>query len=600
MEESSFGNGEKMKNNGKIISKLFRNSVISIIVAAIATMIGIVIDGIVIGRFLGADCMASYGLVTPVINLATAFSGILATGAQIICAQHLGAGNKKNARRAFSMCMIITVIVSVLMMAGVLIFREPISVLLGAHGKSAHLLQPTSDYLLGIVFSFPCVLFLFEFNSLMRLDGDANRVVVAVVVMTVLDIAGDLVNALVVHGGMLGMGLTTSLSYFAALVIMLLHFTKKDIIFKFSFKGLRLRDLGEIIVTGSSSAVGSASSMLRNAVLNQIMVASVLSSTAVAALGVVNTVFNFTSSTMLGVAMTTAMIAGMILGEQDRVAAESLVKVTIKATLIVGAVLTTLLLIFADFIAGAFGGADGAQMVALATRGLRIYALSIFFYGLNVAFINYTQGMRRMVISDLFCFLVNFPFIVLPALALFGLLDAEAVWWSFLIGETINLICIIVCTAVKKRGFPFKAKDYLFLRDDFGVADEDLLDFSVTEESQVVPASEAVAAFCAEKGASEKDSMMLSLFVEELSKNIIEYGFTDKRSHSIDIRLIKLNDGWTLRVRDNCKKFDPTEWIKLHDESDPTKNLGIRMVCGMAKKVKYLSTMDLNNLTITI
>lgn len=44
---------ERMKNNGHIISKLFRNSVISIILAAIATMVGIVIDGIVIGRFWG-------------------------------------------------------------------------------------------------------------------------------------------------------------------------------------------------------------------------------------------------------------------------------------------------------------------------------------------------------------------------------------------------------------------------------------------------------------------------------------------------------------------------------------------------------------------
>ena len=40
-----------MKNNGKLISKLFRNSVISIIAAAIATMLCIIIDGVVIGRF---------------------------------------------------------------------------------------------------------------------------------------------------------------------------------------------------------------------------------------------------------------------------------------------------------------------------------------------------------------------------------------------------------------------------------------------------------------------------------------------------------------------------------------------------------------------
>lgn len=589
-----------MKNNGQIISRLFRKSVISIILAAIATMVGIVIDGIVIGRFLGPDSMAAYGLVTPVINLATAFSGILATGAQVICAQHLGAGNVKKARRTFSMCMLITVIISVVMVAAVIVFRNDIAVMLGAHGNSANLLQLTSDYLLGIVFSFPCVLFLFEFNSLMRLDGDANRVIVAVVVMTVLDIAGDLVNALVIHGGMLGMGLTTSLSYFAALVIMLLHFTKKDIIFKFSFKGLRLKDMAEIFVTGSSSAVGSASSMLRNLVLNQIMVATVLSGTAVAALGVVNTVFNFTSSTMLGVAMTTAMIAGMILGEQDRTAAEALIKVTVKVTLIVGAVLSVILLIFADFIAGAFGGADGAQMVSLAARGLRIYALSIILYGLNVAFINYTQGMRRMIVSDLFCFLVNFPFIVLPALALFGVLDADAVWWSFIIGEAINFICIVVYAAVIKRGFPYRARDYLFLREPFGVSEDNLLDFSITEPSQVIPASEAVEKFCTEKGASQKESMMLALFVEELSNNIVQFGFADGKRHSVDIRVIKQNDGWILRVRDDCKKFDPTEWVKLHNTEDKTRNIGIRMVCGMAKDVKYLSTLELNNITITI
>ena len=325
-----------------------------------------------------------------------------------------------------------------------------------------------------------------------------------------------------------------------------------------------------------------------------------MASTAVAALGVVNTVFNFTSSTMLGVAMTTAMIAGMILGEQDRIAAESLVKVTVRATLIVGAALTAILLIFADPIAGAFGGKDGAQMMAMASKGLRIYALSIFFYGLNVAFINYTQGMRRMVISDIFCFLVNFPLVVLPALALFGVLDADAVWWSFLIGETINLICIIVFAAVLKRGFPFRAKDFLFLRKGFGVSEDNLLDFSVTEQSQVIPASEAVSEFCGKKGATPKESMMLSLFVEELSNNIIQFGFADGKSHSIDIRVIKLDGGWTLRMRDNCKRFDPTEWIKLHESDDKTKNIGIRMVCGMAKDVKYLSTMDLNNITITI
>ena len=340
--------------------------------------------------------------------------------------------------------------------------------------------------------------------------------------------------------------------------------------------------------------------MLRNAALNQIMVATVLSSTSVAALGVVNTVFNFTSSIMLGVAMTTAMIAGLILGEQDRTAAEALIKITVKVSLFVGAILTVILLVFANFIAGAFGSADGAEMVALATRGLRIYALSIILYGLNVAFINYTQGMRRMIMSGTICFLVNFPLVVLPALALFKFLDTDAVWWSFLIGETLCLIIIITMAAIKKRGFPFRARDFLFLPEPFGIEEENILDFSIVQADEVIPASTAVENFCREKGAAKKETMMLALFVEELCNNIIKFGFTDKKKHSIDVRAIKLDDGWKLRIRDDCKRFDPTEWMKIHESDEPTKNIGIRMVCGMAKDVNYLSTMELNNISIKI
>ncbi len=589
-----------MEKNGRIINKLFRTSVVSIVAAALAAMLGIVIDGIVIGKFLGPDSMAAYGLVTPVVNLATAFSGVLATGAQVICAQHLGTGDAKSARRAFSMCMVVTVIISAILMTLIIVFRSDIAVLLGAKGKSAHLLPLASDYLLGMVFSLPSVIFLFVFNALMRLDGDANRVVVAVVVMTVLDVAGDLLNVLVMHWGMLGMGLATTVSYFIALVIMLLHFTKKDIIFKMSLKGLKLSDLKDILITGSSSAVGSASAMLRNLVLNRIMVATILSSTAVAALGVLNTVFNCTSSMMIGVGLTAAMIAGMILGEQDRTGAEELVKITVKVALIFGAFLAVALFLSADLVASAFGNSEGAEMVALAARGLRFYSVSLVLYGLNTAFINYTQGMRLMVYSDVYCFLQNFVFIVIPALALAGVLQTDAVWISFIIGEALTLIAIIALAAFLKRGFPFRAKDFLFLKEPFGAPESEIFEATVSDASQVIPVSMAVGDFCAQKDSDQKSRVLLSLFIEELGNNTVKFGFKEGKDYSLDIRVVHMEDGWIMRLRDNCKAFDPIEWVKLHESDDPTANIGIRMVTSMAKDVNYLSTMDLNILTIRI
>jgi len=573
--------------------------VLSIIAAAMAAMLGIVIDGIIVGRFMGPDSMAAYGLVTPIVNLTTAFAGILATGTQVICAQRLGAGDAKSAKSAFSMCMTITMVISAILMTLLLVFRNNVAFMLGAQGNSAKLLPLASDYILGLVPSIPSVLLLLEFNSLMRLDGDANRVVVAVSVMTVLDAAGDLLVVFVFKAGMLGMGLATSISYSIGLIIMLLHFTKKDIIFKPSLKGLKLKDLGEILGTGSSSAMGSTSAMVRNMVLNRIMVATVLSSTAVAALGVLNTVVNFTSSSMLGVGMTAAMIAGMILGEQDRSAAEELVKVTSKTALIFGVGLGVVVFAAADLIAGIFGGEKGAEMVSLASRGLRFYSVSLILYGLNAAFINYTQGMRRMAISNIYCLLQNLVFIALPALALAGVLDTDAVWVSFIIGESLTFICIIILAAIRKKGFPYRAKDFLFVKEPFGAAEGEFYEVTIGDEKDIIPASEKVGEFCESKGADQKQVYLMALFVEELGNNTVKFGFKGKKN-TIDIRVINMDGDWIIRFRDNAKAFDPTEWIKLHESDDPTANLGIRMVCRMAKDVKYLSTMDLNILTIRI
>ena len=66
------------------------------------------------------------------------------------------------------------------------------------------------------------------------------------------------------------------------------------------------------------------------------MVATVLSSTAVGALGIASTVSSLANSLMIGVGMTAAMITSMILGEQDRTAAEELVKITVRTALLLG------------------------------------------------------------------------------------------------------------------------------------------------------------------------------------------------------------------------------------------------------------------------
>ena len=600
-----------MKNHGKIIGRLFRRNVVSMMATAVAAMLGMVIDGIIIGRFLGKDCMAAYDLIMPVLNLATAFAGVLALGSQVVCAQRLGSGNVKGARSAFSMTLFISLVLSAVLIVVFFFFRESICVMLGARGGSANLLPLASNYLAGLLPAFPCVLILLEFNSLMRLDGDPNRMIVAVSVMTVIDVTGNMLNALVFPGDkpqkMFMMGLFTSLAYFVALVIMLFHFRRKDITFKLTLKGLKLRDAGAILWTGSSSGMGSGSAMLRIAVINQILVATTISTVALAAFGIVNTIINFASGTMVGIGMTCAMIAGMILGEQDRSAAEDLVRVTLKTIIIVGVVMFAVLFGFADVIADIFKGDNSSEeAVRLAARGLRFYAVGITLYGINNAFVSYTQGLRRMVYSNVVCFLQNFVFIVTPAFLLFRLFfkggenETDAVWISFIICEILTFITIFTIAAVRKRGIPRHIRDILFLREPFGASPEDTFEYCVTEESQIIPASQAAGEFCAEKGADGNQRYLISQFIREMGTHIARDGLSSTKKSSLDVKVLHLDDGWLILMRDNCKGFNPMEWVTSEKENKTPDSEGVRQLMSIAKNVDYINTLDLNILTVRL
>lgn len=459
------GGRQKTMTNVDNLPGQFYKNMIGMVIASMMAMLGIVVDGVVISRFLGTQKMAAYGLVTPITNLIMVFSGILASGSQVVCGHFLGAGDHKGAKRAFSMCMTVTVLLSIVLMGSTLLFRDSFCRMLGAVGKSADLLPLASDYLLGMLFSIPAVLLIFEFNGLMRLDKDPNRIIVAVAVMTILDIAGDLFNVLVIHGGMLGMGVSTSISYNLALIIMLLHFRRKDIVLRFSPRGLRMKDFKAVLWVGSSSAVGSAAAMLRNRVLNGIMLGTASPVAATAALSVLNTILNITSCTMVGLGMTCSMFAGVVSGKRDRDMARTLVRVTLKTALITGSILFVIFFPSARLITGIFAGKDSARMAALACRGLRFYCTGLILYAVNTAFINYTQGMRRIGVSNVFCFLENFVFLVLPALALTDFLDSDAVWVSFAITEVLTFLSIIGYVFYKKSSLSLKNYDSLFLDD---------------------------------------------------------------------------------------------------------------------------------------
>ena len=93
----------------------------------------------------------------------------------------------------------------------------------------------------------------------------------------------------------------------------------------------------------------------------------------------------------------------------------------------------------------------------------------------------------------------------------------------------------------------------------------------------------------------------MSLAVEEMAGNVIEHGFTkDRKHHSIDVRVLKKDDEYILRIRDDCIIFDPVKQLELYSDDEPAHHLGLRMIIGMAKQVRHTSVLKLNNLLVRV
>ena len=66
------------------------------------------------------------------------------------------------------------------------------------------------------------------------------------------------------------------------------------------------------------------------------------------------------------------------------------------------------------------------------------------------------------------------------------------------------------------------------------------------------------------------------------------------------LRIIAGDEDAMLRIRDNCRNFDPVKYLELHQSDDPVAHIGIRMVMKLVKDAKYENSLGLNNLLLTL
>ena len=581
-----------------MIKKLFRQMLFTQILSAMTVTLCMLIDSIMIGRFLGVNAMTAYGLATPLLLVFAAIGSMISAGVQVMCGKTMGCGDREATNGCFTVSVFLTAVVSAVGLVLVFAFTGPLAVLLGAE-RGTEVYELTKGYMRGFIIGAPGFMAVQMLVPYMQISGSRSRLVSAVIAMTVADVGGDLVNVFVVKWSTFGMGLASSLSYYAALAIGIGYFFKKDCLFRFRPKLIKRRTCGELLKYGVPTVVNQISLVLLVFVYNKLLI-SVGGNTAVAAYSVISTMSNICYCFGGGCGSVALMLSSMFYSDSDRTSLRALIRTMTFWAVTLDVAVTAAVCAAATPIVGLFISDPAAR--ELAATGLRLFSLSLLPCSLNTSFKNYYQGVGRSGFTQAISVMQNFALVAISAFIFSRFLGVDGVWLGYVSGETLTWLVICAVVFIRNKRVAVTADAFSLLPADFGVTEGEMMEAAITNDNEAVEASRRAAVFCREHGRTPKQSGMIALCVEEMVENIVKHGFRKTGGHDcrIDVRLLFKGDDCMIRIRDNCVNFDPVKYMELHRDDDPFSHIGIRMVMKTVKEADYVNSLGLNNLRLVV
>ena len=577
-----------------MIRKLVRQMLTAQILSALTVSLCLLIDSIMISRFLGKRAIAAYGFSNPLLLAIGAIGTLLAGGIQVVCSRALGRGSREEANEGYSSAVAVAAVVSVVFAAAVILLRKPLATLMGA-GTSGKIFDDTQNYLAGFSIGAPGSMGALVLVPFLQMAGQSNLLVAAVLTMTVTDVVLDLLNVFVFDGGMFGMGLASSLSYYAAMLVAAIYFLSKKSIFRFSRKSVTRKMIAELFRRGIPAGVTMLASVILIYMMNRILNAMHSGAFGVAAYTVITSIGNAANCITTGIGGVSLTLCGIFFHEEDRTALRETVHLLCRVGILLGLGMGILLLAFAPALIGLFIPEEG-ETQKIAILGLRLFAVGLIPCCINNALKYSYQATGREGLAEIISLAEGAAFPVLAGFVLSRFLHTTGVWLAFGAGEILTMLAIGAMIRARTGEMPWKEDGFLLLKKDFGAAKDQTLETDIGSLEEVTAASQAAEAFCLARGQDARTANHIALCIEEMAANVIQYGFGDGKPHHLSIRITDSRDRWVLRFRDDCSAFDPVHFVP----EEEGQGIGIRLVLAMADEAYYTYSMNLNNLALKI
>lgn len=427
--------------------KLFRFVLPSIVMMVFTSIYGVV-DGFFVSNYAGKTSFAAINLVMPFIMVLGGMGFMIGTGGTALVSKILGEGDREKANRCFSMMILFTVVLGVLMTAVGLAFMEPVSLFLGA---TPEMLDDCVLY--GrIVIAFTISFMLQNvFQSFLIAAEKPKLGLIATVAAGVTNMVLDALFVAVFHWGIAGAAIATGISQCVGGLYPLIYFMRPNTsLLRLTKTRLEIRPILNACGNGSSELMSNISSSVVSIIYNfQLM--KYLGEDGVSAYGVLMYVQFIFIAIYVGYSIGCAPVIGYHFGAQNHAELKNMLKKSVLLMGSSGVVLTGLAIVLAAPLAQIFVGYD-AGLYELTCHAFKLFAFAFLFAGFNIFASSFFTALNNGAVSAAISFLRTLLFQTASVLLLPLIFDVDGIWYAITVAEVFAvIISVFFLFALRKK-----------------------------------------------------------------------------------------------------------------------------------------------------
>lgn len=433
------------------LGRLFRFCLPSVVMMVFTSIYGVV-DGYFVSNFVGKTPFAAVNLIMPFLMILGGVGFMIGTGGSALVAKYLGEQNNDQARRVFSMMLIVTLILGVSTSALGFIFAENVAQLLGADSE----LLPYC-----VTYARTCLIFntMFMLQNVFQsflVTAERPKMGLAVVIAAgCTNMLLDFLFIAVFELDVVGAALATGLSQTVGGLLPLIFFLRRNNGSKLHMVRTRLefRPILQACANGASELMTSISSSIVSMLYN-FQLLRLAGQDGVSAYGVLMYVQFIFAAVYIGYAIGTAPITGYNYGAQNHAELKNIRRKSIKVTLTAGVIMVIIAELLAPVLAGIFVGYD-KDLFGMTVHAFRLFSFTFLLSGFNIWCSSFFTALNNGAISAAVSFLRTLVFQLAAVLILPIFLKLDGVWISVAFAEVCAFVISLLFLIAKKKKYDY-------------------------------------------------------------------------------------------------------------------------------------------------